>query len=418
MVESNKKTSSQTHVQCPSCGYDMNVEQMIERHAEARLRTEFNRKYVQLRKQVKEQEDALERERLEVKQLSAKTWEIIQAELKKERIRLANQLKQEAIEEAKSTYGSIEEQLKEKQQEILQMKRREVEILNKERSMELQKEQVKLEMEQDFLRRQSEIERTVRTQLETRQDLLKHEYEKKLADQKKLIDEMTRKMEQGSMQMQGEVQEQIIEQFLMQSFPQDEISSVKTGAHGADCLQVVCNRKGLPAGSIYYESKRTKAFQMNWIDKLKQDMRDRKADIGVIVTQTMPKDMNRMGEVSGIWVCTFEEFKALSAILRENLIRISEVAAFQKQSGDKMSLLYDFLTSNEFKMQVEGIVDGFTQLHEELMKEKRAMQAIWKRREKQIEKVLLNTNHMYGSIRGIAGSAVQPIDALELPEGS
>ena len=418
MVESNKKTSSQTHVQCPSCGYDMNVEQMIERHAEARLRAEFNRKYVQLRKQVKEQEDALERERLEVKQLSARTWEIIQAELKKERIRLANQLKQEAIEEAKNTYGSIEQQLKEKQEEILQLKRREVEILNKERSMELQKEQIKLEMEQDFLRRQTDIERTVRTQLETRQDLLKHEYEKKLADQKKLIDEMTRKMEQGSMQMQGEVQEQAIEQFLLQSFPQDEISSVKTGAHGADCLQVVCNRKGLTAGSIYYESKRTKAFQINWIDKLKQDMRDRKADIGVIVTQTMPKDMDRMGEMSGIWVCTFEEFKALSAILRENLIRISEVASFQKQSGDKMSLLYDFLTSNEFKMQVEGIVDGFTQLHEELMKEKRAMQTIWKRREKQIEKVLLNTNHMYGSIRGIAGSAVQPIDALELPEGS
>ncbi len=418
MIESNKKTSSETHVQCPSCGYDMNVEQMIERHAEARLRAEFNRKYVQLRKQVKEQEDALERERLEVKQLSAKTWEIIQAELKKERIRLAEQLRQEAIEEARNTYGSIEQQLKEKQQEILVLKRREVDILNKERSMELQKEQVKLEMEQDFLRRQSDIERTVRTQLETRQDLLKYEYEKKLADQKKLIDEMTRKMEQGSMQMQGEVQEQAIEQFLLQSFPQDEISSVKTGAHGADCLQVVSNRRGMTVGSIYYESKRTKAFQMNWVDKLKQDMRDRKVDIGVIVTQTMPKDMDRMGEVSGIWVCTFDEFKALSAILRENLIRISEVASFQKQSGDKMSLLYDFLTSNEFKMQVEGIVDGFTQLHEELMKEKRAMQAIWKRREKQIEKVLLNTNHMYGSIRGIAGSAVQPIDALELPEGT
>jgi hypothetical protein len=217
------------------------------------------------------------------------------------------------------------------------------------------------------------------------------------------------------MQLQGEVQELAIEEWLADNFPLDSISEIKKGARGADCLQTVNTREQQNCGTIYYESKRTKDFQPAWIEKFKNDIRDKNANIGVLVTEVMPKEMKRMGLKDGIWICTFEEFKALSNVLRQSVIKLSNAIIAQENKGDKMAMLYDFLTSNEFKLQMEGIVEGFTQMNADLQKEKNAMKRIWKQREKQIEKVIDNTINMYGSIKGIAGNAIQSIHTLELP---
>ncbi|MGB5472074.1 MAG: DUF2130 domain-containing protein, partial [Gammaproteobacteria bacterium] len=156
------------------------------------------------------------------------------------------------------------------------------------------------------------------------------------------------------------------------------------------------------------------AFQPAWIEKFKADIRERNANIGVLVSEVMPSDMDRMGLRDGIWICTFEEFKGLCTVLRESIIELSRAITTQENKGEKMGMLYDFLTSNEFRLQIEAIVEGFTQMQTDLESEKRSMQGIWKKREKQIQKVLLNTNHMYHSIRGIAGSAIQAVPLLEL----
>ena len=169
-------------------------------------------------------------------------------------------------------------------------------------------------------------------------------------------------------------------------------------------------------GTIYFESKRTKDYQKSWIEKFKNDIREKGANIGVLVTDVMPSDMERMGLKEGIWICTYEEFKGLCFVLRESIVQLSNALVSQENKGDKMSMLYDFLTSNEFRLQIEGIVEGFTQMKEDLESEKRAMQRIWKTREKQIEKVVANTINMYGSIKGIAGKAIGTVKALELPE--
>ena len=195
------------------------------------------------------------------------------------------------------------------------------------------------------------------------------------------------------------------------------IVEIKKGAKGADCLQIVNSRMAQNCGKIYYESKRTKDFQASWIDKFKGDMREKGADIGVLVSEVLPKGFDRMGMLDGVWVCTYEEFKGLSLVLRESVIKLSEAIASQENKGDKMHLLYDFLTGNAFKLQVEAIVEGFSGMKNSLETEKRSMQRIWKEREKQIDKVIENTIDMYGSIRGIAGNAVQPIQALELGGG-
>ena len=226
---------------------------------------------------------------------------------------------------------------------------------------------------------------------------------------------MKRKQEQGSMQLQGEVQELAMEEWLQQTFPLDTIDEVKKGANGADCLQIVNTRERQNCGTIYYESKRTKHFQPAWIEKFKKDIRDQNADVGVLVTEVLPSDMDRMGMREGIWICTFEEFKGLSAVLRQSVIQVSLALASQENKGDKMAMLYDFLTSTEFRLQVEGIVEGFTQMKSDLDREKNAMNRIWKQREKQLDKVIANTIGMHGSIKGIAGNGIQPIPALELP---
>jgi hypothetical protein len=250
---------------------------------------------------------------------------------------------------------------------------------------------------------------------EERNEMKMRELMKQLEDQKKLTSEMRRKQEQGSMQMQGEILELAIEEWLTSEFPLDTIEEIKKGARGGDCIQIVNTRDVLNCGRIYYESKRTKEFQANWIEKFKNDMREKGVDIGVIVTEAMPAGMERMGQLNGIWICKFEDFKSLAAILRESLIRVSLALVSQENKGDKMTMLYDFLTGSEFRMRIEAIVEGFTQMKAGLETEKRAMQKIWKEREKQIEKVVINTIEMYGSVKGIAGSAVQSVAALELP---
>jgi len=244
------------------------------------------------------------------------------------------------------------------------------------------------------------------------------ELHKQLDDQKRLTEEMKRKQEQGSMQMQGEVQELAIEEWLAGKFPLDSIEEIKKGARGGDCIQTVNTRSRQNCGTIYYESKRTKDFQPGWIEKFKNDIRERGANLAVLVTEAMPQGMDRMGLKDGIWVCTYEEFKGLCVVLRETIIQISDAIGSQENKGEKMHMLYDYLTSNEFKLQIEGIVEGFTLMKMDLESEKRSITGHWKKREKQIEKVLLNTNFMYNSIRGIAGTALQPIKALEMPEVS
>jgi hypothetical protein len=194
----------------------------------------------------------------------------------------------------------------------------------------------------------------------------------------------------------------------------DSIEEIKKGARGGDCLQIVNTRSVQNCGTIYYESKRTKDFQPTWIEKFKADIREKGANIGVLVTEVMPADMDRMGLKDGIWICNYEEFKGLCSVLRESIVQLSTAIASQENKGDKMDMLYTFLTGNTFRMQVEAIVEGFSQMRNDLESEKRAMQRIWKQREKQIEKVTTNTIDMYGSIKGIAGNAIQSVKALEL----
>ncbi len=291
-----------------------------------------------------------------------------------------------------------------------------------------QKEADFLRKEQDLKNKEAEIDLTVQKQLQrdrekltedirkieeqkvaakdTEYQLRLKELEKQLDDQKKLAEEMRRKSEQGSMQLQGEVQELALEEMLKAAFPFDVIGEVGKGVRGADCIQTVRNNFGQECGKIIFESKRTKDFAGDWIEKLKADMRRQSADVAVIVTQVLPKDMDRFGEKDGVWICSFAEVKAIVHMLRNGIIKMATALKSQENKGDKMHLLYDYLTSREFAEQWQAIREGFMSMKLSIQKERDAMERLWKAREKQLEKVLLNAAHVRGSIEGISGTDV------------
>ena len=214
---------------------------------------------------------------------------------------------------------------------------------------------------------------------------------------------MKRKAEQGSMQLQGEVQEQALEEMLKTNFPFDVISEVGKGVRGADCIQTVRNHVGQEAGKIIYESKRTEAFGGDWIEKLKTDMVAKNADIAVIVTKTMPKDMSHFGIKNGVYICTFNEAKGLAAVLRNAILKIGESRASQENKGEKMVAMYDYLTSQEFIGNMNAMREGFSNLRTMMQKEREDFEKNFKKKEKMIELIIQNNLHISGSVEGIAG---------------
>jgi len=247
-----------------------------------------------------------------------------------------------------------------------------------------------------------------------RHDLEKRELVKKLEDTQRAAEELRRKADQTSQQLQGEVQELAIEEFLRTAYPHDDVTPVEKGQRGADCVQTVIEG-GRRCGVIMYESKRTKHFSAEWIEKLKANMRAAGADVGVIVTETMPKDVVAFAQISGIWVCTFAEARSLVAVLRDMLVKVSAAVASQENKGDKMSMLYDYLVSSEFRMSVENVMEAFLQMRQDLAKERVAMERMWKQREKQLERMSLSMSGVMGSISGIAGKDLGPVPTFELP---
>ncbi|WP_316633824.1 DUF2130 domain-containing protein [uncultured Flavobacterium sp.] len=410
--------AEQSSIQCPNCGTTIDVNDILKHQLEDSIRKEFQQKATAQAKELELKNEQFEKAKIEFEAKKKHENELFAERLEREKKvaekEITEKLKTKLDEENKDRLLSMEKELSEKSEKLRELNKMTGEIAKLQREKLEMKEAIEAESQKQ-LNAALILERDkIRKQEEEKNELKIKEYQKQSDDQKKLIEEMKRKQEQGSMQLQGEVMELAIEEWLANNFPLDTIDEVKKGANGADCLQIVNTRELQNCGSIYYESKRTKAFQPAWIEKFKNDIRTKKANIGVLVTEVMPAGMDRMGMRDGIWICTYEEFKGLSAVLRQSLIQISQAVLAQENKGDKMSMLYDFLTSNEFRLQIEGIVEGFTQMQGDLDSEKRAMQRIWKQREKQIEKVVHNTLGMYGSIRGIAGNAVQTVRALEL----
>lgn len=411
--------STESHIKCPNCGTDIDVNDILTHQLEEEIRQKYQAQLAEEKQKYQKEKDALNSEKEEFekqkKQEKVLFEERLEKQLKEERIAIESKLKSKLSEEQAEQFKLLQDELNQKSEQVKELNRTKAEIERLKREKEEAKEEAEAQAQKKLNEQLSTEREKIRKAEEEKTELKMRDLQKQLDDQKRLTEEMKRKQEQGSMQLQGEVQELAIEEWLQTQFPLDSIEEIKKGARGGDCIQTVNTFAQQNCGKIYYESKRTKDFQGSWIEKFKADMREKGADIGVLVTEAMPSDMERMGLRDGVWVCSYEEFKGLCGVLRESIIQVSTALGSQVNKGDKMQLLYDYLTSNSFRMQVEAIVEGFTSMKTALESEKRAMQRIWKEREKQIDKVINNTIDMHASIRGIAGNAIQAVRALEFP---
>ena len=405
-------------IKCPNCNETIDVQDVLAHQLEEeyniKLKTEIDKRQSKFDEEYKliegSKKELIEKQKMIDDEVNKKLDQRLATARKDIELRVKTELSKEQADQ----FDEIQKELNEKSEKLKEFNRAKAEI----EKLKREKNEIQEEVEaaaQKRLNEQLTTEKSkIRKAVEEQSELKFLELQKQLDDQKKLTEEMKRKQEQGSMQLQGEVQELAIEEWLQNEFPLDTIAEIKKGARGADCLQIVNTRENQDCGTIYYESKRTKEFQISWIEKFKKDMKEKNADIGVIVTEAMPNDLKRMGIKDGVWICDYNEFKGLCSVLRESIIRLNMVVNSQENKGDKMHLLYDYLTSNSFRMQVEAIVEGFSSMKTALDKERNSMNRIWKEREKQIDKVLINTIEMYGSVKGIAGNSIQTVSALEL----
>lgn len=353
------------------------------------------------------------------KKKEAETLALIESERKKIQEEAQQSIRKSLAADYENQLKILQAEKEEREEKLKEARKKELEFLQKEQALKTKEEELELTLNRKLLDERAKLKEQVakeeaeKMQLrEQENELQKKELLKQLEDQKKLTEEMRRKFEQGSMQLQGEVQELLLEEILKQTFPFDKIEEVGKGVRGADCVQIVRNTLGTEVGKIIYESKRTKDFAQDWIEKLKADMRSLGADVAIIVTQAFPKDMDRFGEKDGVYICSFSEVRSVALLLRNAVLKIADAKKSQENKGDKMVMLYDYLTGSEFGEQWKAIREGFLSMKLSIQRERDAMEKLWKAREKQLEKVLLNAAHIQGSVEGIAGSDAVNLNLL------
>ncbi|MCB0696037.1 MAG: DUF2130 domain-containing protein [Chitinophagaceae bacterium] len=394
-----------TMIKCPQCGNEFQPDEAARDEIRKEYRTEMmswqKKKEEELNSKLQQKEEETRKQLEEVRKNLGTQIEL--------------QVKKKLEHDYETQMKFLQQQNSENEARLADARKKELEYLKKEQEILNREKELELEMQKMLSEEKNKLSESIRKQEEERNQLKFKEYEKQLEDQKKLVEEMRRKAEQRSMQMQGEVQELALEEMLRSTFPFDIVEEVGKGVRGADCIQTVRNNLGQDCGKVIYESKRTKDFSADWIEKLKADMRSQGADIAVLVTQAMPKDMETFGEKDGIWICSFAEAKAVAQVLRDSILRVYNVTKSQENKGDKMTLLYSYLTGSEFTEQWKAIREGFMSMKVSIQKERDAMERIWKAREKQLEKILLSSAHIRGSIDGIAG--MDSIDMNLLDDG-
>lgn len=401
-------------ITCPSCSTAINVEQILVHKLKAEFSGEFQKKQKELETQFNNRQKELEKKESVLADEKLRQDRIISQKLLEKEELIKNEVKLKIQQENEHIVEALKKDNLEKSQSIITLQAKEADLLKQQRELEEQKSAMVLEVERTLSAERKSIEEKIQKREQESHFFKLQEKEHLISDMRKQMEDMKRKIEQGSMQVQGEVMEVELERILKESFPFDEIQEVSKGANGADIIHCVKNHIQANCGKIVFESKRTKSFSAGWIDKLKSDMRQHKAQIGVLVTEVMPKEMTQFGMVDGVWVCSFQEAIALVTVLRYSLLTLHDQKVAEENKGEKQQLLYNYLTSVEFAQHIEVVLSGFTVMQSTLEKEKKAYQRLWKEREKQIEAMLDNTIDIYGAIKGIAGSSIKEIKALDI----
>jgi len=407
---------------CPFCKKEIPLTQAITHKIEADLRKkledDFNKQNIELSnrdKALSVKEQAVAKSAQEV---NKKIEDEVVRKLIVERDNIAKEAKKKAEAEISLQIKALQEDLESKDKKLRETQQNELALRKQKSDLEARERNVALEVARKIDSERASIYSEASRKADEEYQLKDKDKDKKITDLIKQLDEAKRKAEQGSQQAQGEVLEIELEQMLKSAFPYDIIEPVPKGIKGADVLQKVNNPMGQYCGTIIWESKRTKGWSDGWIDKLKDDQREVKADVAVLMSIALPKEINGFSQVKGVWVTSLPLAMALAVALRANLIEVTSVKQSTVGKAEKMEAIYNYLSGTEFKQKVEAIVEAFATMHSDLAKEKAAMEQLWGKREQQIKKVMINTARMYGDMQGIIGASLPVIKSLELKDST
>lgn len=408
---------------CPNCDSQLDVDELLISQFEDSIRKDLKAELDKRERDLKlkkeefqKMSEALQQEREDINELVS---EKVKAQLETREKAIKDAIRKEVNDEKVKQLEDLEEELSRKSVQLVELNQTKAKMQRLSREYEEREAKIHLEKEKELTERLEQAKTTMQEQMQMESFLKIKKKENIIESLKKKLDDARQKASQGSMQRQGEAQELVIEEILRELHPHDTIEEIKKGVNGADCIQIVRTQSGIEAGRILYESKNTKSWSSSFVPKLKQDNLQSKADIMVIVTKTLPKDMKgKYGLIDNVWITTLDNLKDLSLLLRYGLLKTHAVMITQSNKKDKMSLLYDYLTSEEFRATFESILEGFKNLQDSHLDEQRKMQLLWKRRAKHLEQVLNSTIEFYGSIKSISENAIPTIQMLEIGKAS
>lgn len=414
---------TQRKITCPNCQSDLSVDQLLVQQFEESIRKDLQSELEMREQELIEKKEEysvlsfkLQSEKEDFQETIEKT---VREKVKSKEKSLKDSIREQIESEKKQQLSELEDELQKKSSQLIELNKTKAKMQRLSREFEEKEAQIHLKMEQELSERLKQTKESLRGEIQLESALIIKEKENIIDSLKTKLDDARQKATQGSMQRQGEAQELLLEEMLRDSNPTDVIEEIKKGANGADCIQRVMLPNGAEAGQILYESKNTKHWSNGFIKKLKQDNLKTKADIMVIITKTMPGEVEgKYGLLYGVWVTTLENARDLSLLLRFGLFKTHAVMMTQEGKKDKMSLLYDYLSSEEFRATFTSILDGFKSIQDSHHDEQRKMQLLWKRRAKHLEQVLASTIDFYGSIKGISENSIPTIPMLEIKQAN
>ncbi len=427
---------------CPNCGKRIPVSKALTHQIETELRETFE---AEAEKRERETQAAFEKKlaaettrlekqaRKEAEQAASAEVSKIQKELaeaqKREKVaqasferrlageksRLEKQARKAAEEEISAEMAELQKQLRERDKQVMEVQKQRAEVHKLQNQLATREKAIETEISRKVEKALRKVEEETAERIEAEYRTRELEIQKKLSDAKRQAADLKRKLEQSSQQTQGEVIELELEKILEKAFPDDEIEPIGKGKAGADVLQKVYAPGGQYCGAIIWESKNTQNWSKAWLGKLRNDQRRAKAELAVLVSMALPKDVRHFAQVDGVWVTEFSLALGLATALRTNLIQVAVLKQSSKGKHEKMELLYEYLSSTEFRHRIEAIVEAFRSMQDDLDKERETMERQWAKREKQIELVVQNVSGMYGDMQAIAGQSLPKIRRLELP---
>ncbi|MCY4385264.1 MAG: DUF2130 domain-containing protein [Nitrospinae bacterium] len=414
--------STDPTIVCPHCSKEIKLTESLAAPLIKTVQKEYEAIITEKETEVSKREDEIRVQQREVKRAQNAINEQVAEKLKIERAAISEE---EALKAKRATASDLEAKTKELEEleEVLKQRDRKLEeaqkaqadTLRKQRELDEAKRELDLTVEKRVRDSVEEVRQSTKQEVEEELKLTVTEKEEQISSMKRQIEELQKKAEQGSQQLQGEVLELEVEARLNTKFPLDCIEPVPKGESGADVLQKVVSPMGQACGHILWETKRTKNWNDEWLTKLRNDQRAAKAEIAVIVSTALPKDVETFGERDDVWITQPLFAMPLAICLRQSLIAMANIRQAQVGQETKMEMVYRYLTGPEFKHRVEAIVEKFSNMQEDLDRERKTMTRLWAKREKQIEGVIESTAGMYGDLQGIAGRELQEIESLDIP---